>query len=65
MAFASMTQSGKKSGYKPIDDKTLHSAAIIDADGHEVAITSEMIDRACEKLAKNIEQFQHSPEGKS
>lgn len=45
--------------YEKMDDKVLHSAAIIDAEGHEVPITDNMIDDACEKLAKKADQFYH------
>ena len=65
MAVLNMTESGKKAKYKKLDDKFLHSASIIDADGREIAITSEMIDRACDKLAAEFEQIGHPPKVKS
>ena len=49
-----------KSSYRKLDEEFLHSAAIIDADGREIAITKEMIDLACDQLAIQIEEFQHS-----
>lgn len=65
MAFIHMTQADKDNMYRPLDDEFLHSAAIIDTNGREVAITPEMIDQACDKLAQEFEQFQHSPRKKS
>lgn len=56
-----MKPTDKAEKYQQLDDKFLHSAAIIDANGHEIAITSDMIDQACEKLALHFEQFQASP----
>lgn len=64
-AVVTMTKSGKKDKYTKLDDKFLHSAAIIDADGREVAITPEMIDQACDKLARDFEQFSQNPRVKS
>jgi hypothetical protein len=61
MAGLTMTASEKSNKYQPLDDQFLHSAAIIDANGREVAITAEMIDQACDKLAKQFEQFQRPP----
>jgi hypothetical protein len=58
-----MTATEKTKKYQPLDDQFLHSAAIIDANGREVAITAEMIDQACDKLALQFEQFQQ-PESK-
>jgi hypothetical protein len=52
-----MTSTDNTKEYKRLDDHFLHSAAIIDANGREVAITSEMIDQACDKLATQFEQF--------
>lgn len=55
-----MTESHQgKSSYRKLDEEFLHSAAIIDADGREIAITKEMIDMACDQLALQIEEFQH------
>ena len=57
-----MTESDPgKASYQKLDEEFLHSAAIIDADGREIAITKEMIDQACDQLALQIEQFQHTP----
>ena len=58
-AVVTMTQSGKKDEYKKLDDKFLHSAAIIDGEGREITITPEMIDQACDKLAQDFDQFSH------
>jgi hypothetical protein len=52
-----MTASDNTKEYKRLDDHFLHSAAIIDANGREVAITAEMIDQACEKLAMQLDEF--------
>ena len=49
-----------KTAYQELDEEFLHSAAIIDANGREIAITKEMIDQACEQLAVQMEQFEHT-----
>ena len=56
-----MKPSDKSENYQQLDDEFLHSAAIIDANGREIAITAEMIDQACDKLAQQFEQFQDIP----
>ena len=54
-----MKPDNSNSVYQELDDEFLHSATIIDADGNEIAITKEMIDMACDKLANQIEKFEH------
>ena len=49
----------RDNAYQKMDDEFLHSAAIIDANGVEITITKEMIDKACDQLATQIDQFQH------
>lgn len=49
----------QQGGYEKLDDKTLHSATVIDDEGHEVPITEEMIQKACDELAKGAERFYH------
>lgn len=41
-----------------IQEDLLHSASVVDAKGQEVPITQEMINQACEKIEKNLEQRQ-------
>ena len=60
MRFIAMTESKDTDNvFTKMDDALLHSAAIVDADGCEIAITKEMIDRACDQIADEIEQFHH------
>ena len=60
-----MTESNdSQKPYEKLDEEFLHSAAIIDANGHEIAITKEMIDAACEQLSMQIDQFKHDNDTK-
>lgn len=42
---------------KPLIAKDLlHSASLVDEKGREVPITRDMINQACEKIERNLEQ---------
>ena len=60
-----MKSSDQNESYQKLDDEFLHSAAIIDANGREIAITADMIDQACDKLAQQFEQFKGKTKPKS
>ena len=50
-----------KSRYRKLDEEFLHSAAIIDADGREIAITKEMIDRPTPDIEALLVGAAHPP----